>query len=234
MRIDIKNLKKSYQGKCVLDIDKLSFPSGSIIAIVGANGAGKSTLLNLIGNLTEKDAGCISYDGALEPPMRDMTLVFQQPYLMRTSVRENIAYPLKIRRKDKQEIEAVVQKLSDALGLGSLLNKMGKQLSLGEAQKVAFARALSFEPKLLLLDEPCASIDPHTNDEIEKILKNLNKEKKTTILIVTHNLAQAGRLADEVVLLNHGKVIEYSPVQKFFNAPTSEMTKRFIEREMLI
>ena len=234
MIIKIEKLKKSYNGVPVLDIQALNLPSGSITAIVGPTGAGKSTLLNLIGDLIEKDEGKIWYDGEISVPLKKMTLVFQAPYLISTTVRENIAYPMKLRKMEQHVIDEKIQALSEELNLSHLLAKKANQLSLGESQKVALARAMSFEPELLMLDEPSASIDPYTTSEIEKILIKMNREKKITMLIVTHNLVQARRLADYVVLLNKGKVVECCDSQTFFQCPSEQATRKFIEGELLI
>ena len=174
---------------------------GEICALLGENGAGKSTLLNLIGNLLQKDGGIIRYDGDKRVPEKHITLVFQEPYLISTTVRKNIACPMKLRKFPKEVIEGRIRELAKELNLEELMDKKANQLSLGEVQKVALARALSFEPELLLLDEPCASIDPYTTSEIEKILMKMNRRRGTTMVMVTHNLAQARRLADDVILL---------------------------------
>lgn len=234
MRIEIENLKKTYQGIEVLNIEKLAVRDGKITAIVGPNGAGKSTLLNLIGNLLEKDEGVIRYDGDKKVPEKNITLVFQEPYLISTTVRKNIAYPMKLRNISREVIEARIRELSKELSLNELLDKRADQLSLGEVQKVALARALSFEPELLLLDEPCASIDPYTTSEIEKILMKMNHRRGTTMIMVTHNLAQARRLADDVILLKKGKLVECCGAERFFVHPENEETKKFVEGELLI
>lgn len=234
MRIEIENLKKTYQGIEVLNIERLTVWDGKITAIVGPNGAGKSTLLNLIGNLLEKDEGVIRYDGDKKVPEKNITLVFQEPYLISTTVRKNIAYPMKLRNISREVIEARIRELSKELNLDELLDKRADQLSLGEVQKVALARALSFEPELLLLDEPCASIDPYTTSEIEKILMKMNHRRGTTMIMVTHNLAQARRLADDVILLKKGKLVECCGAKRFFVHPENEETKKFVEGELLI
>lgn len=234
MRIEIENLKKTYQGIEVLNIERLAVRDGKITAIVGPNGAGKSTLLNLIGNLLEKDEGVIRYDGDKKVPEKNITLVFQEPYLISTTVRKNIAYPMKLRNISREVIEARIRELSKELSLNELLDKRADQLSLGEVQKVALARALSFEPELLLLDEPCASIDPYTTSEIEKILMKMNHRRGTTMIMVTHNLAQARRLADDVILLKKGKLVECCGAERFFVHPENEETKKFVEGELLI
>lgn len=234
MKIEIKKLKKTYEGVIVLDIDRLTIKTGKITAIVGPNGAGKSTLLNLIGNLIQKDEGTILYNGDAKAPEKNMTLVFQEPYLIGSTVKKNIVYPMKLRKYSKEIIEARTQKLTEELNLEALLNKKANQLSLGEMQKVALARALSFKPELLLLDEPCASIDPYTTSEIEKILMKMNHFENTTMVMVTHNLAQARRLADEVILLKKGKLVECCSSEQFFTHSENEETKRFVRGELLI
>ena len=234
MRIENEKLKKAYQGVMVLDIERMTIKTGKITAIVGPNGAGKSTLLNLIGNLIQKDEGRILYNGDEKVPEKDLTLVFQEPYLIASTVKKNIAYPMKLRKFSKEAIEARIRELAEELNLEALLNKKANQLSLGEVQKVALARALSFKPELLLLDEPCASIDPYTTSEIEKILRKMNHSGGTTMIMVTHNLAQARRLADEVILLKKGKLVECCGSEQFFTHPDNEETKKFVEGELLI
>ena len=234
MRREIEKLKKAYQGVMVLDIERMTIKTGKITAIVGPNGAGKSTLLNLIGNLIQKDEGRILYNGDEKVPEKDLTLVFQEPYLIASTVKKNIAYPMKLRKFSKEAIEARIRELAEELNLEALLNKKANQLSLGEVQKVALARALSFKPELLLLDEPCASIDPYTTSEIEKILRKMNHSGGTTMIMVTHNLAQARRLADEVILLKKGKLVECCGSEQFFTHPDNEETKKFVEGELLI
>ena len=167
-------------------------------------------------------------------PEKNITLVFQEPYLISTTVRKNIAYPMRLRNISREVIEARIRELSKELNLNELLDKRADQLSLGEVQKVALARALSFEPELLLLDEPCASIDPYTTSEIEKILMKMNHRRGTTMIMVTHNLAQARRLADDVILLKKGKLVECCGAERFFVHPENEETKKFVEGELLI
>lgn len=233
MKIELQNIKKSYRGKCVLDIEQCTLPSSSIIAIVGPNGAGKSTLLHIVANLLEPDQGQILYDQKTTVPLENMTCVFQKPYLLSTTVKNNMTYPLKIRKKSKEEIQQKVNQLAKDLQLLELLNKKSNELSLGEIQKVALARAISFEPDCLLLDEPSASIDSYTTSIIEKNLLHLNQNKKMTILLVTHNLAQAKRIADVVILLNKGKIVEMCDKETFFTHPASSQTQAFIEGELI-
>lgn len=233
MKINIKHLKKDYDGKTVLSIDSLEIPTGKITAVIGPNGAGKSTLLNLIAGIDQATSGKITYDGAADIPRDLITMGFQKPYLLNTTVDKNIGYPLKIRGWDRARIEERTQRLAGELILADHRKKKSWKLSGGEIQKVALARSLSFSPRLLLLDEPTANIDPSTVSDIEKILKRFNQEEGTTIVIISHNLAQARRISDYVVLLNHGKVVEANDCTEFFQTPAKDETQRFIAQEII-
>ena len=235
MKLYMENLTKEYEGRRVLDIGELSIGSGALCGIIGPNGAGKSTLLNLVAGLMKPTEGRLLYgsDAAPAAPYEDMTLVFQAPYLIRTTVGKNIAYPLKLRGWDKIKIEERVGELAADLGLTDFLKQKSWKLSGGEIQKVALARALSFRPKLLLLDEPTANVDPSTTAEIERMLKKINEKEGTTVILITHNLAQASRLCREVLFMDRGRVVEYGPCEKVLRAPEHELTKRFVAGELL-
>jgi tungstate transport system ATP-binding protein len=235
MDILIDKLTKEYDRRKVLDVESLQILEGTFYGIIGPNGSGKSTLLNIIAGLTEATSGRVFYgeQGKTEPPFKHMTMVFQTPYLLRTTVEKNIAYPLKLRGWKAQDIDNRIRELSDELGLTDFLRHKSWKLSGGEAQKVALARALSFRPELLLLDEPTANIDPATTAEIERMLKKTNEEG-TTIIVVTHNLVQAKRLCKEILLLNKGIAVEFGPSEKMLKNPDSELSKRFIAGEILI
>lgn len=235
MRVYAENLKKKYGEKTVLDADSIAIDSGSLCGIIGPNGAGKSTLMNIIAGLDQPTSGRVFYDETqvADPPLSDMTLVFQTPYLLRTTVEKNIAYPLKLRGWGQEAIAARVTKLCEELGLSGLRNQKSWKLSGGETQKVALARALSFKPKLLLLDEPTANIDPGTTGEIERILKRINEEEGITVLIITHNLAQAKRLCKEIIFMNQGKIVEAGASDKILKEAESPLTRSFIAGELL-
>lgn len=236
MNIKIENLTKIYGDRTVLDIEDLFIEEGSLYGIIGPNGAGKSTLLNIIAGLDKQTEGRILYGKSREViiPRRDITMVFQRPYLMHTTTEKNIAYPLKLRGWKEKEIRERVNELMEDLGLTSLKKQRSWTLSAGETQKVALARALSFHPKLLLLDEPTANIDPATTGELERMLKIINKTEGTTILIITHNLAQAKRLCEKVIFLHNGKVVEAGDSDLLLKTPRNPLTQRFICGELLI
>ena len=234
MKLEGKELKKSYDGKVVLNLKSAEIRSRKRTAIIGPNGAGKSTLINLIAGLEEPSAGRIFYDGREEIPWRDMTLVFQKPYLLSSTVENNIAYPLKLRGWEKERIEERVLQLCGELNLMELRKKKAWKLSGGETQKVALARALSFYPDLLLLDEPTANIDPATTAEIEQMLIKINESFGTTIVLITHNLAQARRVCDRCLFLKDGELVEEGEAAEMLRIPKNPQTRRFIEGELLI
>ena len=230
MEITISNLRKSYAGRQVLDAKEGRVPSGSRTAIVGPNGAGKSTLLKIIAGLESPDEGAILYDGKNQFPQMDVTLVFQKPCLISSTVEKNIAYPMKLRGFSPEQIEQRIAELTKDLNLTGFRKQKSWKLSGGETQKVALARALSFRPKLLLLDEPTANIDPYTTSEIERMLLSITD---TTIIMVTHNLAQAKRVCDDIIMLHEGQIVETGRSADVLTAPKSEKARRFIEGELL-
>ncbi len=209
MDINITNLVKKYHDKAVVDIDHTQFCSGTIYGITGDNGAGKTTLLKIIAGLERYDAGEILYSGApLEQGMmKKITYLSQTPYLMRTSVYENIVYPLKIRNIDPMVIQNKAIDIMEELQITELKDQLATQLSGGESQKVALARALVFDPEVLLLDEPTASIDPATIDTIEEAITKRNKLQKMTVIMISHNMDQVKRMCHEIVYMKKGKQI---------------------------
>ena len=210
MVLYIDNLTKKYGKKTVLDIKSLTIEKEKITGITGPNGCGKSTLLNIISGIDDEFSGDISYNGQAlsRGEVENMTYVFQKPYLFKRSVLENIAYPLKLRglsheQRDKRAMEMMVR-----FEIEDLKDERADLLSGGESQKVALARALVFEPKLLLLDEPTSSIDPDSIEVMEREILDFNKKTQATIVIVTHNMDQASRLCHNILSLNQGKVVD--------------------------
>ena len=231
MKLEIKKLVRDYGSKRVLDLEEVTIEKGTRTAIIGPNGAGKSTLLNIVSRIDSASEGEVVYES--EDP-RLVTQVFQQPYMLRTSVERNIQYPLRLRNWPEDRMKRRSNELMEELGLLDLRNQKAWKLSGGETQKVALARALSFQPSLLLLDEPTANIDPATTAEIEEMLLKINREEGTTILFVTHNLAQARRVCNRLLFLDKGRLVESGDCQKILQDPAEEKTRRFIAGELLI
>lgn len=208
MNISLYSIKKYYGDKVALDIDNLSIRQGIITGIIGPNGSGKSTLLRILSGLDKEFSGDIKYNGDIlcSDIYNKMTLVTQKPYLFKRSVYENIVYPLKVRKINKDRIKALADDTLKNLDINDLRSKKAHLLSGGESQKVSLARALIFEPQLLFLDEPTSNIDPESIKTMEREIIKFNKEKKSTVVIVTHNLEQAKRLCDEIIYMENGKV----------------------------
>jgi tungstate transport system ATP-binding protein len=238
--LEIKNLSKVYD-KEVLKIEQLSFRRGRIYGIIGPSGAGKSTFLRLVNLLEPPTTGDIYFKGeamsmngrAGTPVRREMTMVFQKPLLFKTSVSENVAYGLKARRFSKEEIKARVETLLEKVGLKELAGRYAGTLSGGEAQRVALARAVAFEPAFLLLDEPTANLDPSNVELIERLILDLNRDKGMTIIMVTHNIFQARRIAQEVIFLHEGRIVEMGDTEKIFSFPEDPRTRDFVEGRMI-
>ncbi len=214
MNIQLKNIKKFYGDNQVLDIETLNIEKGKITGITGPNGCGKTTLLNIIAGLDKKFIGEVFYDNIkLNKIIKEsMTVVFQKPYLLKRTVYENIEYPLKLRNIDKKESKKRALSIMKKLEITDLMEKKGHKLSGGESQKVALARALVFNPRLLLLDEPTSNIDPEYIVTMENSITQFNLENKGTIIIVTHNIEQSERLCHAVINMHRGKVVSYERV----------------------
>lgn len=210
MELHISNLKKQYHKRVVLDIDDLYIKSGQVLGLTGPNGSGKTTFMRIIAGLESADEGLVNYDtiSLNKRILKAMTYVSPNPYLIDTTVFNNIAYPLKIRKFEKNEIEKRVNVVLDEFGITSLKSKNAKQLSSGESQRVALARALVFEPELILLDEPTANIDKETVPIIEKALLKHNRDSGMTIVIATHDIEQPKRLCEKIIRFESGLLAE--------------------------
>ncbi len=232
----VANLKQIYAGRTVLDIERLDITRGEILGLVGPSGAGKSTLLRLLNFLESPSTGRLTYQGQSlngSTPIdvrRQVTTVFQRPVLLRASVRANVAYGLGLRgERNKARVEEMLARV----GLEGLAQAAATRLSGGEMQRVALARALVVNPTVLLLDEPTANLDPYNVGLIEKIVAENNRERGTTVVLVTHNVFQAKRLAHRVGLMLGGRLIEIGETQQFFQSPADPRTSAFVRGEMV-
>ncbi len=232
----VEELKKEYGDRVVLEIERLEIRAGEIFAMVGPSGAGKSTLLRLLNFLETPSAGKIIFQNQVVDEnvsietRRQVTTVFQRPVLFRASVRENVAYGLLLRRVPA---DGHVREILRRVGLDALSNAAAHKLSGGEMQRVALARALIIEPTVLLLDEPTANLDPYNVGLIEDIVRQQNRARGTTIVLVTHNVFQAKRLAHRVGLLLNGRLIEVNATAQFFDSPSDPRTAAFVRGEMV-
>lgn len=233
----LNHIQKAYAGRLVVDIEHLDIRRGEILAVVGPSGAGKSTLLRLLNFLEYPDTGQLIYEQqAVTPDLplelrRQVTTVFQRPALLKDSVENNIAFGLRLR--GQRNGHAAIDQALARMGLEKLRRSPARTLSGGEAQRVALARALVLQPAVLLLDEPTANLDPYNIGLIEEVVKEINRTARTTIVLVTHNIFQARRLADRIGLMLNGKIIEINRTQDFFEKPDDPRTHAFVQGEMI-
>jgi tungstate transport system ATP-binding protein len=230
-------LRQTYAGRTVLDIDRLEVRPGEILGLVGPSGAGKSTLLRLLNFLEAPAGGTITFAGqpipAGQAPLelrRQVTTVFQRPVLQQATVQANVGYGLRLRG---QTPDGQVDRMLARVGLADFARQPARSLSGGEMQRVALARALVIRPAVLLLDEPTANLDPYNVGLIEEIIRGHNAEHGTTVILVTHNVFQARRLAHRAGLLLGGKLIELAAAETFFTTPADPRTAAFVRGEMV-
>ncbi|ACZ40797.1 phosphate ABC transporter ATP-binding protein [Sphaerobacter thermophilus] len=233
----LEHVTVRYGARTVLSIDHLEIPAGEFLAVVGPSGAGKSTLLRLLCFLERPTTGTVRYDGRTWPdgaPLdvrREVTLVFQRPLLLDGTVEQNVAYGLRLRGEPADERVAATLEL---LGLSHLARARARTLSGGELQRVALGRALVLRPRVLLLDEPTANLDPHNVALIEEAIVALHREYGTTVVIVTHNLHQARRLAPRTAVLLDGHLVEDGPTDVLLEGRgTDPRTRAFVSGEMV-
>ena len=236
----LENVTRTYGGRLIVAIDRLDIQAGEILGIVGPSGAGKSTLLRLLNFLELPTAGHLRYRGVSTagslPDLhirRQVTTVFQRPTLLNCSVTANVAYGLQLRGRPRRDIGQQVTETLRMLGLSTLSGARARNLSGGEAQRVALARALIIQPEVLLLDEPTANLDPYNVGLIEEVIKRVNRERGTTMVLVTHNVFQARRLAHRVGLLLNGRLVEVADTRTFFESPSDGRTAAFVRGDMV-
>ncbi len=233
----VSDLRRDYVGRTVLSLPSLTVREGERLALVGPSGAGKSTLLRLLNFLEPPTTGTIRFCGRDVPggavPIelrRQVTTVFQRPVLLDADVTTNARYGLQLRglRRD-----AAVRALLERVGLGPLIHAPARKLSAGEMQRVALARALLIEPRVLLLDEPTANLDPYNIGLIEEIVGEHCRLHGTTVILVTHNIFQAKRMAERTGLMLAGHLIELQSTQAFFEHPRDPRTAAFLRGEIV-
>jgi len=233
-RLQLTNVEKNYGSIKALEDINLEVVGGKTVTLIGVNGAGKTTLLRVIAGLVERDSGSILLDGKdiSGKKLRQIaTLVFQKTVMFNRSVFSNLAYGLKIRGKKEDEIKEGIARELHAVGLRNFEKRKARKTSGGEQQRIALARAFLLNPRILLLDEPTANLDPNSATIIEKAIMSRTNDKSIVIL-ATHNLSQAKRLANEVVHIYEGKVVEIAGPEEFFTNPRSEITRKFINGEL--
>ena len=236
LKFEIRDLQKFYQGRQVLNVENFAIESGEILALVGPNGAGKSTFLRLLHFLEPADKGEIYYKGQhVRYPAdlnlrRGMSMVFQRPMLFNASVWDNVTYGLKIRGLQP---DGRVQEVLEQLELLALKDEHARNLSGGEIQRVALAQSLVLDLEVLFLDEPIANLDPSNARLIGDIIRFVKKERGLTVLLVSHHIPLALRIADRIAALFAGEIVEILKAENFKEGPINRQAKAFFEMNML-
>lgn len=226
----IRGLRFQPNGRAVLDGLDLELSGEGISVILGSNGTGKTLLLRLLAGLLPAHAGTITWGGAEQPAGR-MAMVFQQPMLLRLSVYTNVEFALRPQNLSVAERHARTHEVLARVGLAHRARDCARLLSGGERQRLALARAWAMRPRLLLLDEPTASLDPSATEAVERIIREIRTDG-AKVLMTTHNLGQATRLADDVIFLADGRVQEHEAAQRFFARPQSSAARAFMQGEL--
>lgn len=229
----LRSVSYAAGGRLLLRGIDLVFAPGERTIVLGPNGAGKSLLLRLCHGLISPTIGTVEWCGSAAAQARErQAMVFQRPVLLRRSVRANIGYALSLRGMPRAQRLAREEQALRMVGLTAHANRPAHALSGGEQQRVALARAWALHPEVLFLDEPTANLDPAATRAVEEIIDTF-RNAGTKIVMTTHDLGQARRLADEVIFLHHGEVLEQRPAREFFDEPGSTAARDFLRGELL-
>lgn len=229
-------------GKRLVDAVSLTLTHGPLTMVLGANGAGKSLLLRLCHGLLQPTRGSVRWGpdtarwgAAVQDATRirrAQAMVFQAPVLLRRSVLANITYALAVRGVRRGERKHVAMDALTRVGLEGMATRSARVLSGGEKQRLALARAWALDPRVLFLDEPVANLDPAAIRAVEDAIGRI-RQGGTKIIMTTHEMGQARRLADEVVFLHHGRIVEHTPAAQFFDQPRSPEARAFLKGDLL-
>jgi sulfate/thiosulfate transport system ATP-binding protein len=233
MAIAAQSVTKRFGDFIAVDDVSMSVPAGSLTALLGPSGSGKSTLLRVISGLEQPDAGRVVIEGSdvtgLPPQRRGIGFVFQHYAAFKhMTVHKNVAFGLEIRRRPRSEIKARVEELLELVQLTGLAKRYPAQLSGGQRQRMALARALAVEPTVLLLDEPFGALDARVRKELRAWLRRLHDEVHVTTVFVTHDQEEAMEIADQIVLMNQGRVEQTGTARDLYEQPANEFVMSFI------
>jgi tungstate transport system ATP-binding protein len=210
----------------------LTIAAGAPTLLIGANGAGKSVLLRVLHGLLKPSAGRVFWACPSAHAARRQAMVFQRPVLLRRSVLANALYPMVLAGMARQDREARAAEALALVGLADRAPDPARKLSVGQQQRLALARAAALQPEVLFLDEPSASLDPAATRAVEEIVQKL-AARGTKIVMTTHDLAQARRLASDIIFLHRGSVVEQAPAEIFFQQPASDIARAFLRGELV-
>jgi len=230
--LSVRGAATRRHGKVLVGPVDLDLDGQGTCVIIGPNGAGKTTLLRLLHGIARLHRGEITWACPTEMAYNAQAFVFQRPVMLRRSVSENIAYPIRMRGVRRAEALARARNWAERVGLGDMVDRPAHVLSGGEQQKLAIARALICAPRLVFLDEPCASLDGRATREIEQILTEAQAEG-TQLILSTHDMGQARRLASQVVFLLGGRVHEAGPADQFFSHAQTPQARAFLNGDIV-
>jgi tungstate transport system ATP-binding protein len=213
----------------ILDSLTLALGAGQPTVLIGPNGSGKSTLIRFAMGLVAPSQGRVTWGGREDPDHARCAMVFQRPVMLRRTVAANVAYALASRDAQSERIALLLQRV----GLAHLAARPARRLSGGEQQRLALARALARDPEVLFLDEPTASLDPASTKAVEEIVQ-ATADAGVKVVMATHDLGQARRLAGDIVLLVRGRVVEQAPAERFFTSPQSPEAAAFLRGDLVI
>ena len=225
----LDSLSYGVNGKTIIDRVSVEIGAGLRTVILGPNGAGKSVLMRLCHGLLEPTSGSIVWRGT--NGRQRQAMVFQRPVMLRRSALANIVYGLKLAGISPRERQLRARDVLEAVGLANVSERPARVLSGGEQQKLALARAWALGPEVLFLDEPTANLDPGATRDVETLIGQI-RASGTKIVMSTHNLGQAKRLGDEILFLSLGRLVERTPVDRFFTKPASAEADAFIRGEL--
>jgi tungstate transport system ATP-binding protein len=230
--IVLQDVSYRVRGTTILDGISLTVASDAPTVLIGPNGAGKTTLLRLMMGLIEPTGGAVSWGGRAHAPATRRAIMFQRPAMLRRSASANIRYALASGGATRAQWTSRIAELLGLVGLAGLGDRPARRLSGGEQQRLALARALARDPEVLLLDEPTASLDPAATRAIEDVVRTV-AARRIKVVMSTHDLGEARRLAGDVVLMHRGRVIECGPAAAFFDSPKTPEARRFLAGELL-
>ena len=233
MSINVKNVNKKFGDFVALDDVTVDLPTGQLTALLGPSGGGKSTLLRIIAGLEDADSGTVTIEGNeathLPPQKRNVGFVFQHYAAFKhMSVAKNVAFGLEIRKRPKAETEKRVAELLELVHLSQFGHRLPAQLSGGQRQRMALARALAVEPTVLLLDEPFGALDAKVRKELREWLRRLHDEVHVTTVFVTHDQEEALEVADEIVVINEGRIEQIGTPDQLYDEPASDFVMSFL------
>ncbi len=233
MSIDVRNVTKRFGDFVALDDVSVSLPTGQLTALLGPSGGGKSTLLRVIAGLESADSGTIEIEGVdatrLPAQRRNVGFVFQHYAVFKhMTVAKNVAFGLEIRKRPKAEVVARVAELLALVHLSQFADRLPAQLSGGQRQRMALARALAVEPTVLLLDEPFGALDAKVRKELRDWLRRLHDEVHVTTIFVTHDQEEALEVADEIVVINEGRVEQVGSPDQLYDSPATPFVMSFL------